>query len=873
MYAVITSLLVITAKHFINTAHGAIDPDLLTTGVVYPEDFVCLGNDAKTIKFKNNPDVVVPPGEDSFLPQVRLMIGSYGSQFALHYIPFMFMREILGMNVTFAPTIDPAKGWAAVSAGYPDYYWSWLENDENDICFEFWPQQAALVNDGEGPVSYYQTGAVDFGGFVGTFGEISLYVPKYLVDEYPSIIVPEVLKTSSQFQELLINGSKNGTAGLVYSTYFNSTEAFDGNYLEYFARKYDYYINKTGFTRGNNGFGQARESANGNSYRFYDDPGNGKPTFWGTVASYAQSQTANNLTRNIFNGTVNFACFESEGTAAEIYADLYARRQPFVANIYTPDFNFGIRDPKATDPDDDLQKWEKIAFARNPDQSIESPCYLAETCQYPVNPIMKIANPRLAERFPEAYQFFQSYQITATSVNKLLSYYLDLENAGLHDSERWLNASCQWLKNEEDTWNNRDWLINVTRYDCLEGCGVTGSNGVTRGGRCDYLTGQCVCDHTELEFSDTCDASCPGLVFVEDGFETTDDNGNSTMQYFKFCGGHGTCKATGLCDCQKGYGDSTNPNKNGCTKAYSVYQFDTALAVVFITFSSLLCIGAIGCIVWLRTNASYKTVKALSVDMTTLMTAGLVMIAASNIALVSPVSSAACISWQWLFGLGGILAIMSPLLKAYRVSRVFHGGKMLRAVKITDKMLMQMLIKAALIEVLICGAYTFAHEFFGGTTQFYNDEQLRVEAKCNESESQITNYFFLGSLAYFFVMLCALTYYSYGTRRALSVFQESTCAYMSSFLSLFCALISFVFSLATDDPMFRASVQASAIVIVVTAVLVLFFGVRICKFYREPENRNVTDMRVGATTGTTSYSSKNLGPSNEQQNFARPGPA
>merc|ERR1712176_243373 len=109
--------------------------------------------------------------------------------------------------------------------------------------------------------------------------------------------------------------------------------------------------------------------------------------------------------------------------------------------------------------------------------------------------------------------------------------------------------------------------------------------------------------------------------------------------------------------------------------------------------SGILAIIGIACIVWLRSAAEYKTVKALSVNMTTLMTVGIIFITCSNIALSVPVNSASCIAWQWLFGLGGILAIMAPLLKAYRVSRVFHGGKMLRAVKITDAMLMSSLIK------------------------------------------------------------------------------------------------------------------------------------------------------------------------------------
>merc|ERR1719317_1318138 len=116
----------------------------------------------------------------------------------------------------------------------------------------------------------------------------------------------------------------------------------------------------------------------------------------------------------------------------------------------------------------------------------------------------------------------------------------------------------------------------------------------------------------------------------------------------------------------------------------------------------MLAVVCMLCIVWLRWNRQYKTVKALSIDMTTIMTVGLLMIVTSNITLTQRMTSATCIAWQWLFGLGGILAILSPLLKAYRVSRVFHGGKMLRAVKITEKMLMAMLLKFAIGEAALC---------------------------------------------------------------------------------------------------------------------------------------------------------------------------
>merc|ERR1719356_1939079 len=221
--------------------------------------------------------------------------------------------------------------------------------------------------------------------------------------------------------------------------------------------------------------------------------------------------------------------------------------------------------------------------------------------------------------------------------------------------------------------------------------------------------------------------------------------------------------------------------------------------------------------------------------------------------LMAMLTSATCIAWQWLFGLGGILAILSPLLKAYRVSRVFHGGKMLRAVKITEKMLMAILLKFAAIELLVCVGYSVLHELMGGATVVYNDEELRTEDQCNDNA--ITGYVSFGSYAYFFVMLCALTYYSYGTRRALSVFQESTCAYFSSFLSLFCTVIVFVFFAVTDDPTFRTLIQSFAIVVVISAVLCLFYGTRVYAFFVEPENRDVTDMnQTNSTTQNSQFS-------------------
>jgi len=438
-------------------------------------------------------------------------------------------------------------------------------------------------------------------------------------------------------------------------------------------------------------------------------------------------------------------------------------------------------------------------------------------------------------------------------VNLLVSKYLTISDDARYDAnsstEKWLHAACAWMKDEKSaaTWDTGAWDVAITRNDCLDGCGIGGV-----GGACNYYTGECECAHAEL-FADThCTESCPGLLGPV-------LNESSGAWDFEFCSGRGVCNVkTRQCACDEGYGDA------GCGTKYAAYTYTSLMAVV-VAFSALLALAGAACIVWLRLSAEYKTVKALSINMTTIMTLGLIALVCSNIAVAVPVTAASCIAWQWLFGLGGVLAIMSPLLKAYRVSRVFHGGKMLRAVKITDNMLMATLIKAAIAEAAVCAGYSFAHQWYGGTETYYNHLELRTEQRCNANA--VTGYLSLASYAFFFCILIALTYYSWGTRRALAVFKESTCAYFSSFLSLLCTLITATFYMVTDDPAFRIAVQSACITLVIGAVFTLFYATRIYAFFAQPENRNVTDARGASHASTHSVSSVS-----QASSVMKPGP-
>jgi len=774
------------------------------------DDFECF-EDKKKNYFANE-----PYAEITNLPQVRLMMCGYESQCALQFAAYLFMREKLGINVTFYPTLDYDDIWSgehwnwSATLAYPRKYFEWLADDEGDLQFEIWGTQMMRTDEAgnevfNGESEFILEGKVDFGGFVGAYGEESVWVPSYVLESDADFFIPASLRTSTDYRARLMAAA---------------------------AGTYD------GAAVGASDFVKMYENATD-----FDVPVYEVPTVWTSKASYFGSLYSQDVISTDPNKLdMKFVATGSESSLASMVTELYAARQPFLAYIYTLDVNFGRVDTASPLPEPKpLQQFEKLVFPRNPDQSPDDPCFEDKQCQFPIAPIMKLANPRLAERFPEAHDFFNLFQMTTSQVNLLVSKYLtindDTGNAAMTSTEKWLHAACEWMKDEksESTWKAGAWDVAIRRLDCIEGCGFSGV-----GGDCNFYTGECECWVPEL-FADThCTESCPGLVgplFDEESAEWS----------FEFCSSHGTCNVkTRQCACDQGYGDA------GCGTKYEEYTYTVLMAVV-VAFSGLLALVGIACIVWLRMSAEYKTVKALSINMTSIMTVGLIALVCSNIAVAVPVTAASCIAWQWLFGLGGVLAIMSPLLKAYRVSRVFHGGKMLRAVKITDNMLMATLIKAAIAEAALCVGYSFAHQWYGGTETYFNHLELRTEERCNNYF--VTSYLSLASYAFFFCILIMLTYYSWGTRRALAVFKESTCAYFSSFLSLLCTLITFTFYMVTDDPAFRIAVQSACITLVIGAVFTLFYATRIYAFFAQPENRNVTDARGASHASTHSVSS------------------
>eukprot|EP01084_Bolivina_argentea_P160107 278829_1 len=89
-----------------------------------------------TITYKNNVNVTV----DS-LPTVRIMQGWWGSQFAAQYLAYVYLADVIGVNVTFFPgppgSIDL---YLSDNLGYtyPEFYYQFIEEDKYDLLFEDW---------------------------------------------------------------------------------------------------------------------------------------------------------------------------------------------------------------------------------------------------------------------------------------------------------------------------------------------------------------------------------------------------------------------------------------------------------------------------------------------------------------------------------------------------------------------------------------------------------------------------------------------------------------------------------------------------------------------------------------------------------------
>ena len=422
--------------------------------------------------------------------------------------------------------------------------------------------------------------------------------------------------------------------------------------------------------------------------------------------------------------------------------------------------------------------------------------------------------------------------------------YSDLSLAQQH--ETWLDAACDWLKDNLESATVQEWFVDILRYDCVDGCGFSDyvdTEGVVQavrgspfeasylnalGGRCEFgaTAIACTCLEPEL-YGAECQLSCPGLSAHPLVDAAT---GNLTLA---FCSGHGECDAEyHTCDCQQGFGGA------GCEVTFDKFALSDGVRVSFTVLLSVLITVFCASLTWIWHFRWYKQVAALHVQLTALMTLGKVSICIGTImSLMQPYDDILCCAEKYFVGLGATATIMAPVLKTYRVHSVFNqarSGKGRGNIVIPDKKLVVWLLNVLAIELALCILYTILHQNAGGVQTMHSDEFLRTEVRCNDSGFLST----LWSLnyAFFAVLICVLAYYSFKVRH-VTQFSEAKCSFLSSFGILFIVLLMVVFAAVTDDVEHLVVINALAICLALCEVGLFFWAPRIYAFHAHPDRR------------------------------------
>ena len=414
----------------------------------------------------------------------------------------------------------------------------------------------------------------------------------------------------------------------------------------------------------------------------YDIPNISRPIIWGSEIQWAISEHSLRLQDNLMDGrgqlNWTFAVLGNESALTDLIQDLYAKRLPFIANLYSPHSDFSTK----LENDTEYMEFEKIALPRNPNNDVQSTCYLDGTCNFPISPLVKLSRPNLEDEFKEMYDFVLDYSMVAEDVNQMITFHKNInESLNLTAHEKWQYAACQWLKLDTTASTIDLWFQSITRYDCIfddtENCGfdyyynsyddaVNEQNAVTISwddsiaGDCSYDSKRALCECPERYFvGDSCQTSCDGVIgpILNDNYNGDYLNESrfvSSENYvFYLCSGRGICDIDKQsCACEDGYGG------DGCEVEYDVFEYDLWMIICW-SAVFVICIIVLSLSMnWIYMNQKYKTVKALSPSLVYVFTIGLILMIIGNILyLFHPITDALCIARTYLSGIGGMYCV------------------------------------------------------------------------------------------------------------------------------------------------------------------------------------------------------------------------
>eukprot|EP01084_Bolivina_argentea_P067132 122334_1 len=352
-------------------------------------------------------------------PTIRFIQGYYDSQWALQYIGYLYVKEKMGLNVEFFPKLSSGLTLDNLSP-YPNFYWNEIANNNYDILLEQSPHLSGMLR------SYGRddSASVIHGGFNDIYSEMGQFVPDYVYNELIEGTIPKELKYNTLLRQQFIDAyTKNSYSGRDWVKYLNDTLYANNETLAK-------YLN--------------------NSYAL---PTYDKPIIWGSSMAYIMSKYTQNITEyfHIYNDSTPgldwiFCALLSESVLSEFIIDMYENKQPFIANIYYPHPDFATISNRTGK----FMRFEHIFIHRNNANSRKAECYAKYQCKEPSLPSFKLGNPLLAQQLPEMLAFLYDFSLLADGLNDIIYHRKALDDiyndTEMSSHDKWLNASCHWLK-------------------------------------------------------------------------------------------------------------------------------------------------------------------------------------------------------------------------------------------------------------------------------------------------------------------------------------------------------------------------------------------------------------------------------------------
>ena len=723
--------------------------------------FTCFGNERKYLKYKNSDNLITN------LPSIRILTPGYSSQFAVNYLSHLFVNELIGLNTTFFPFEDEPQflsDWNAIERRkctkeeldnndencfrYPSYYFEILKNDDIDLQMEYWASHELESNATE---NYYIPGIAER-ATIGTYGEVGLFIPKYLVQDNPVIELPSLISMNNTLREFFYNGSLGIDGG--YNT---------PNWLKYFSDDNNIVKSST--------FGYRWSYPN-------ETFGTQHPMFaWGSVEDYYMSEYYYNFLQK---NNISFITVGSESFLKEMVVDMYNDRVPFIANIYVPDDNFANLDINGNFLD-----FEKLKLPFNKAQAVETECVDNFDCEYPIDPINKMINPKIVEKIPEIRIFFETFELNAEQISLIMSYYNQIRTEDITEHEKWLNASCSWLKTPgtKNFWGS--WLVDIKRFECINGCGLTGI--------CDENVGKCNCD--EDFFGDNCEFSCPGII--------TENNNIS------FCNNNGVCNRENAYKCEC-FNEFTGED---CGKRLEELIINRYFEIIFIVIFSLLTLFII--FILYKSEDKYPIIILL----------GNIFLSISSVLLLIEATKAIC-NLNILF---------------YNLGRFFFLGMFTNYIcnVYNQESNIFIIIGTFIIEIILTVFYIVEND---GIEVIFDKENLVIENTCySDFTYDVLN------ITYSVILFLTIIYYAYLTRKfVLDNYSEyllsiSTCYYISSILLFFTFVITNIFIYTFDSYFFYIIVFNIESIIILFTINMMYYKYNIINKYEDNSGGGVNE--------------------------------